>query len=181
MGGQGSGRKPLNPKPVELGKNAQRIIAISKLRELNTKHPINPDSASDVHKRFDEFTQVCMEFDLKPTVADFCVALGIDRSTLTRWKNGKVNKPPELIKELQSCLAFLNAFSEHLLVDNDTSPASAIFYTANAHEGYSDAREIKISAAEVLDQTSTKQLEDKYSRVMEIEAVDVDFTEVTDD
>lgn len=178
MGGQGSGRKPLNPKPIELGKNAQRIMAISKLRDLNAKKPIDTDNASQIHRRFDEFLMVCAENDLKPTVADFCVALGVDRSTMTRWKSGKVNKPPEVVKELQQCMAFLNAFAEHLLVDNDTSPASAIFYTANSHEGYSDAREIKISAAEVLDQTSTKQLEEKYSRVLEIEATDVDFEEV---
>ena len=183
MGGQGSGRKPLNPKPEPLGKNTQRIIALSAIRELNVKHPLNPKTmtAADIEKRFDEFVKVCADNDLKPIIEDFALALGIDRTTLFRWRNGTAQKSPEIIAKLTECMSFLNAFSGHILVDNDTNPASAIFHTSNSFEGYSDARELKISAAEQLDRPTTEQLADKYARVELIEAVDVEYEEVTDD
>ena len=114
MGGQGSGRKPLNPKPEPLGKNTQRIIALSAIRELNVKHPLNPKTmtAADIEKRFDEFVKVCADNDLKPIIEDFALALGIDRTTLFRWRNGTAQKSPEIIAKLfASSVGFSSIFS----------------------------------------------------------------------
>lgn len=183
MGGQGSGRKPLNREPVELGKNTQRIIALSAIRDLNVKHPLNSKTmtAEDINRRFEDFLKVCANNDLKPIIEDFALALGIDRTTLFRWRNGEHKKSPEVVAKLTECISFLNAFSGHILVDNDTNPASAIFHTSNNFEGYSDARELKISAAEQLDRPTTEQLADKYARAELIEAIDVEYEEVKEE
>ena len=181
MGGEGSGRRP-NPKPIEeLGVNARRNKALLEIRELNKNKKVNTDSASAIHQRFNEFVEVCIKYDLKPTMEDFCLALGINRSTMTRWKNGVIKKPKEVIEEIGECVSYLNAAASHYLVDGGTPPVSAIFNMANNFDDYHDAREIRVAAAEQLEQTSTKQLEEKYSRMQLIEATDVDFEEVTDD
>ena len=179
MGGKGSGRRP-NPKPIEeLGVNARRNMALLEIRELNKNKKVNTDDAKAIHNRFNEFAEVCIKYDLKPTMEDFCLALGINRSTMTRWKNGVIKKPQEVIQEIEECVAFLNAAASHYLVDGGTPPVSAIFNMANNFDDYHDAREIKVAAAERLDETSTKQLEEKYNKI--IEAIDTDYTEVTDD
>lgn len=131
--------------------------------------PVSFESAEEINNRIETYFDICQQNDMKPSVAGFSLALGIDRSTLWKIVTGAIVKPDAVRNVLKRAYYLLNAQMEDYMQNGKINPVSGIFLMKNAW-GYKDKQEIEVSASQG-DTESPDQLASKYA-----DAIPVDFT-----
>lgn len=160
-------RRPDSTVQAEPGDNSKFTRHNRMLYELI---PVTFESAEEVKERTITYLDICEQNDMKPSVAGYALALGIDRVTLWRIVKGVIVKPAEVSNVLKRAYDLLNAQMEDYMQNGKINPVSGIFLMKNAW-GYKDKQEIEVSASQG-DAESPDQLASKYA-----DAIPVDFTE----
>lgn len=160
-------KRPDRTAQPEPGDNARYTAHNLMLYELD---PVSLDDAPAVKERTRTYFEICSQNDMKPSVAGYSLALGIDRRRLWEIVSGKVVKPPAVVDSLKRAYLMLNAQMEDYMQNGKINPIAGIFLSKNAF-GYTDKQEIEVSAS-AGDAESPEQLAAKYA-----DAVAVDFSE----
>lgn len=164
-------RRPDSTVQAEPGDNSKFTRHNRMLYELV---PVTFESAEEVKERTITYLDICEQNDMKPSVAGYALALGIDRVNLWRIVTGATVKPAEVRNVLKRAYDLLNAQMEDYMQNGKINPVSGIFLMKNAW-GYKDKQEIEVSANRS-DAESPDQLASKYA-----DAIPVDFTESGDE
>ena len=159
-------RRPDSTVQAEPGDNSKFTRHNRMLYELV---PVTFESAEEVKERTITYLDICEQNDMKPSVAGYALALGIDRVNLWRIVTGATVKPAEVRNVLKRAYDLLNAQMEDYMQNGKINPVSGIFLMKNAW-GYKDKQEIQVSASQG-DAESPDQLASKYA-----DAIPVDFT-----
>lgn len=159
-------RRPDSSVQAEPGDNSKFTRHNRMLYELV---PVTFESAEEVKERTITYLDICEQNDMKPSVAGYALALGIDRVNLWRIVTGATVKPAEVRNVLKRAYDLLNAQMEDYMQNGKINPVSGIFLMKNAW-GYKDKQEIQVSASQG-DAESPDQLASKYA-----DAIPVDFT-----
>lgn len=104
---------------------------------LDVKHCL----AEVVHQRTLDYFDVCIKFNVKPTVAGYSQALGIGRNTLLDYINGKTIIPLDTRAELSKAYGMLNTLLESYMAENKGNPIAYIFLMKN-NFNYKDSSEV---------------------------------------
>ena len=133
---------------TEPGDNA-KYIGVS--LELFRLPPIDLHKPELVQARLDEYFQIHIKADLKPTVAGMAMALGIDRRRLWEIKTGAstsnrwVEELPTLTKDsIKKAYDFLETLWENYMHNGKINPVSGIFLGKN-NFGYQDKTEYVVT------------------------------------
>lgn len=160
-------RRPDSTVQAEPGDNSKFTRHNRMLYELV---PVTFESAEEVKERTITYLDICEQNDMKPSVAGYALALGIDRVNLWRIVTGATVKPAEVRNVLKRAYDLLNAQMEDYMQNGKINPVSGIFLMKNAW-GYKDKQEIEVSANQG-DTESPDQLAAKYA-----DAIPADFTD----
>jgi transcriptional regulator with XRE-family HTH domain len=149
-------------------------LAIYNLPEIDT------NDAEQVQKRIGEYFQICAERGMKPSVAGFAMALGVDRRTLWTWINDKTAKPRAVLDTLKKAYQILNYAIEEYMQNGKINPVSGIFLMKN-NFGYKDQSEVVLTPNNPLGEaTDRSTLEQKYLDALpsgDAESAEVDLSE----
>ena len=163
-------RRPDSTVQAEPGDNSKFTRHNRMLYELV---PVTFESAEEVKERTITYLDICEQNDMKPSVAGYALALGIDRVNLWRIVTGATVKPAEVRNVLKRAYDLLNAQMEDYMQNGKINPVSGIFLMKNAW-GYKDKQEIEVSANQG-DTESPDQLAAKYA-----DAIPADFSDDSD-
>lgn len=142
--------------------------------ELFRLTPLSLDNAEETAERTALYFQICERNDMKPSVAGYALAIGIDRTTLWKIVSGVSVKPVDVRNVLKRAYYMLNAQMEDYMQNGKINPVAGIFLSKNAF-GYVDKQEIEVSAN--TEQTATpEELDAKYR-----DALPADFAVNDDD
>ena len=129
-----SSRKSWTKEPGENANALKHTLKVAKLPEIDQCDP------QEVGQRIEEYFNICIDDDIRPTVTGLAVALGTDRPTLFRWKTS--NKfPSEVIGMVDRAMAILNADQEENIA-NANNIVGSIFLMKNSFPEYTDKREV---------------------------------------
>lgn len=131
--------------------------------------PVSFESAEEIEERTETYFEICQQNDMKPSVAGYALALGIDRKSLWRIITGETVKPNDVRHSLKRAYLILNAQMEDYMQNGKINPVSGIFLMKNSFQ-YQDKQEIQVSANQG-DAESPESLASKYA-----DALPVDFT-----
>ena len=124
------------PQPGENANNVKHTMRVASLPL------IDQTDKTEVATRIEEYFDLCIEDDMRPTVAGLALALGTNRTSLFDWKAGKTQRiPEEVIGLIDRAIAILNAEQEEA-VANSGNIVGSIFLMKNSFEEYTDKREI---------------------------------------
>lgn len=143
---------------VEPGDNSRFLshtLAVAALPEIDTT------DAKQVETRINEYMQLCVEYDMKPTVSGCALAIGVDRSTFNRWCSG-VTRSDSHCAPVKKAHELLDTMMENYMMNGKINPVAGIFLMKNNH-GYTDQQEITIKPDNPLgDTVPTEELQQKY-------------------
>lgn len=116
-----------------------------------------------VQQRIEEYFTLCMEDDMKPSVAGLAMAFGVDRTTLWSWVAGvRGNLPTLVVDTIKRAYQLLNAQMENYMQNGKINPVAGIFLMKN-NMGYVDKQEMVLTPNNPLgDQASPEELRQKY-------------------
>ena len=124
------------PQPGENANNAKHIMKIATLPQ------IDQTDKQEVAERIEQYFDLCIEDDMRPTVAGLALALGTNRTSLFQWKAGKIDRIPDEVAGLvDRAIAILNAEQEEAIAVSGNI-VGGIFLMKNSFEEYTDKREI---------------------------------------
>lgn len=108
---------------------------------------INTDDEKQVLARTQEYFNICVNKNTRPTIAGYALALGVNRLTLIHWVETPKAKPEAVQRILQRYFAMFENLIEIALMEGQAYPLSTMFLAKN-NLGYKDKREINIVAPE---------------------------------
>lgn len=135
--------------------------------------PVSFESAEEIDERIETYFDICQQNDMKPSVAGFSLALGVDRRRLWEIITGKVVKPDAVTDSLKRAYLILNAQMEDYMQNGKINPVSGIFLMKNSFQ-YQDKQEIQVSANQP-DAETPDQIAQKVA-----DAIPADFTVLDD-
>ena len=99
-----------------------------------------------VMDRIKHFYDVCIEYDIKPSVAALAKVFNINRTTLFNWLNGKTEriKNPECLNAIKNAYDNISVQYEFYMNTGKINPVAGIFLMKN-NFGYKDNTEHVIS------------------------------------
>lgn len=138
-------RKDHDINNAEKGKNRKAIqfsLAFSSLPSVNV------NDISQVKQRVSDLFDICIRFDIKPSVAALAMAFHVDRATIFNWLNHKTGtiKDKECFDTIKAAYNQINLLYETYLNDGSIIPVSAFFLMKN-NLGYKDVTDHVITAS----------------------------------
>lgn len=150
-----------NVKPGDNSKFLSHALAVASMP------PVDTNSAAAVKERVNEYFQLCLSNDMKPTVTGLCNAFKINKSTLLLWKQGTYRKDTHQAIILEAYAVMENLWEEYML-NGKINPVSGIFLSKNLLYGYADKQEVVLTPntgmAEAVDPAA---IEAKYAELPE--------------
>lgn len=116
---------------------------------------------TQLNDRINEYFALCAQYDMKPGVASFAMALGVDRGRLLEIRSGadRTNLPPGCRACIKKAYKFLESYWESIMQNGKVNPASGIFLGKNNY-GYKDEQDIRVAPVQkMMDQTSPEDLQ----------------------
>ena len=110
---------------------------------------IDTHDAEQVDQRTMEYFQLCIDNNIKPSVAGYALALGVDRHTLAAWMSGRRRNTPEVLEVCRKAYSLLNANMEDLMQNNKINAVAGIFLMKNNMQ-YRDVSEVAIAPQDAL-------------------------------
>ena len=160
-------KRPDSTVQTEPGDNSRYIRHNMMLYALE---PISFEDANEAKERTATYFSICEQNDMKPSVAGYALALGVDRSTLWKIVTGVSVKPDAVRNVLKRAYAILNAQLEDYMQNGKVNPVTGIFLGKN-HFQYTDKQEIEVAAKNDAESTP-EELDMKYA-----DAIPTTFTE----
>ena len=132
-----------------------------------------PDAAEKLRTLISRFLQICSDYDMMITQANFALALSISRQALQRHLSGSTRISAEVLEILQSVNNMCATAVEDSLLAGTINVVGGIFIGKN-NFGYRDATEQIITHREqIMDSSELKKLADNLPDV-----IDGDYTEI---
>lgn len=163
--GTGGNKRPdrttamsVQTEPGDNRKYLQHTMRMWNWPEVDMREP------EQVAERIEQYFGICIEDDMKPSVAGLACAFGVDRKTIWAWANGvdSAYLPNESRNFIKKAYQFLNAQMEDYAQNGKINPVAAIFLMKN-HFGYQDKQEVVLTPNQQLgDQVPAEDLEKKY-------------------
>lgn len=159
--GTGGNKRPDSGANVSSSENRKYIMHDLAMWDWVRPDMTNPKAVDD---RIKEYLKLCVEDDMKPSVAGLALAFGISRKTLWKWINGIESNfvASECRDALKKIYLLLNSQMENYMQNGNINPVAGIFLMKN-NMGYEDKQEMVVSPTQPLgDQVSPEQLQQKY-------------------
>ena len=123
----------LSTEPGDNQNFLAHALAIRDLPAIDTSDPVQ------VKQRIDDYFELCVEHDIKPSVKGFLNSLRVAKSTLWEWKQGnfRAGTHQQIILEAYDVL---EALWEDYMMNGKINPVSGIFLGKN-NFGYADKQE----------------------------------------
>lgn len=163
--GTGGNKRPdrttamsVQTKPGDNRKYLQHTMRMWNWPEVDMREP------EQVAERIEQYFGICIEDDMKPSVAGLACAFGVDRKTIWAWANGVDSKtlPTESRNLIKKAYQVLNAQMENYMQNGKINPVAGIFLMKN-NMGYVDKQEMVLTPNQQLgDQVSPEDLQRKY-------------------
>ena len=154
------GRRPAKPVPTELselsrkdlgplrfgvdgvdsGDNSKFLahaMTIRNMPEIDITDPVV------VEQRINDYFNLCLMNDIKPSASGLRMAIGVAKSTISVWRNGKFRAGTHQHIIIQA-YNLLEALWEDYMQNGKINPASGIFLGVNNY-GYSDVRQVNVT------------------------------------
>ena len=135
-------------------------LAIRNMPQIDTSDPVQ------VKQRIDEYFQLCVADDIKPSVKGFLNSLRVAKSTLWEWKQGhyRAGTHQQIILEAYDVL---EALWEDYMMNGKINPVSGIFLGKN-NFGYADKQEYVLTPnTQQITLDDVKAIEHKYDELPE--------------
>ena len=157
--------KPFGSVDVEAGDNSRFLAHAMMVREFPK---IDISDPVQVETRINEYLNLCLETDMKPTVKGFCNALGgISRNTLWNWRNGTFRKGTheEIIVKAYD---LLEEMWENYMQNGKINPMAGVFLGVN-NFGYRDVKQVNVTPVVDTQETAVDvaAIEAKYAELPE--------------
>lgn len=146
---------------VQPGDNSRAVAIIMKFNSLPKVDLKNPENVRD---RINEYFQMCIDNDFKPTVSSYAASLGFSRKTLWSVMNqqGVENRwfdiPTLTVDYMKRGYDSMEQLWEYYMLNGKINPVSGIFLGKNLW-GYVDKTEHVVEPRATLDDSD---LEKKY-------------------
>ena len=155
-------RKNINTSEiVDPGDNTNFLshaLAVRNMPPIDTSDPIQ------VKQRIDDYFNLCVQHDIKPSVKGFLNALRVAKSTLWEWKTGgfRAGTHQAIILEAYDVL---EALWEDYMMNGKINPVSGIFLGKN-NFGYQDKQEYVLTPnQQQITPEDVKLIESKYDEL----------------
>lgn len=149
---------PPDTEPGDNTKYLSHALVVASLEPIDSTDPVQ------VEKRIFEYFRLCAENDLKPTSAGFCMALGVSRSTISHWRNGKFRADSHQAIILKG-YSVLDALWQDYMMNGKINPVSGIFLGKNLFN-YTDQKDIVVTPTiGQVEEVDIKQIEEKYAEL----------------
>ena len=139
-------------------------LAIAKLPKIDIA---DPKQLSD---RFIDYFQLCADHDMKPGVAAFALAVGLDRRRLWEINNDVAGRnttiPDECKQIIKTAYNSLEVLWESYSTGGKINPVTAIFLGKN-NFGYQDKQEYVVTPNTMSQDTPVEVIEAKYDALPE--------------
>lgn len=112
---------------------------------IATLPKININDVREVAERSRLYFESCIDKDLKPTVAGYALALGMDRMHIVRIISGEVSAPDDVRELISTFHRMLTAQMEDYMSNNKINPVAGIFLMRN-NMGYTNDETLTIRA-----------------------------------
>lgn len=175
--GTGGNKRPdrteavsVHTDPGDNRKYLQHTMRMWDWPEVDMREP------EQVSERIRQYFGICIEDDMKPSVADMACAFGVDRTTLWKWLNGidSAYIPAQSRHLIKKAYQNLNAQMENYMQNGKINPVAGIFLMKN-NMGYQDKQEVVLTPNNQLGEAaSAEELQQKY---IEAAASDYDSEE----
>jgi len=163
-----TGTKPHTDRGHHGNGTANKDFLLHEL-EVASLPAIDVYDAESVRKRFEEYFEICIRNDKKPTLNGLANSLKVTRTTLQKWGEGQLaGKDPALAETVRGGLNILASLWEDYMGNAKINPVSGIFLGKN-HFSYVDKQELEVAPKNPLgENVSAEDLQQKY-----IESVDI--------
>ena len=159
-------KRPDSTVQSDPGDNRKYILHNMQVAALANVH-CDTKSPEQVSKRIMDYFQLCADNDMKPNVAAFAMAFGINRITMWKWVNGSGPLTAETRKVLHSAYQMLNAQMEDYMQNGKINPVAGIFLMKN-NMGYEDKKEVTVTpTVQMGDGLTSDELKQKYLKAVE--------------
>lgn len=149
----------------------------SKALEVSVKamklQPVKYDDPEELENRIQLYFAQCSKNSLFPSVTGLALFLGIDRSTLWKWKTAKRRENDQrYIEIIQRAYDVIEeSMIQEMLSGRIKNPVSAIFYLKNLH-GYTDGVENNHNDSEEMsDDRKMAEISERYN-IVDAEIID---------
>lgn len=152
----------LQTDPGDNNKYLSHALAVHDLPAIDTSDPVQ------VKQRIDEYFQLCVEHDMKPSVKGFLNALRVAKSTLWEWKTGGYRAGTHQ-KIICDAYDVLEALWEDYMMNGKINPVSGIFLGKN-NFGYKDQQEHILTPNQYqVSQEDVKLISAKYEELPDVD------------
>jgi len=98
-----------------------------------------------VHKRINQYFEMCRDDGATPSLPSLSVALGITKNVYLNIENGRNKTAPQWLRaELEAAKTLLNALTEQSMLDGSMQAIPGIFVLKNNY-GYRDQQDIVLT------------------------------------
>lgn len=123
--------------------------------------PIDISDARQVEHRIQEYFEFCIQEDAKPSVPGMGLWLGVDATTIRKWRAGDYRSTTHL-PVIKKAMFVLESLWNDWMQSGKINPASGIFIGKNMF-GYKDTQDVVLSPHNPLDDgASPDAIADKY-------------------
>ena len=137
--------------------------------KLNNFDKVELSSPIAVRQRINDYFDVCIEDDYKPSIIGLAIALGVSRKYLWDIRQGNTNKSQEVVNTIKKACDIIELQMTDYMQNGKINPVAGIFLMNN-NFGYADKQEIEVKAQSPLGDTNdTKELESRYKDSVIIE------------
>ena len=146
---------------TEPGDNA-RYLRLA-MASLNLP-PIDISDPDQVQQRISDYFAFCIDNDRKPNMIGLANWLGVDRRTLTNWKNGTYRNETHL-PVIKKALDVLEELWMDYMLNGKANPASLIFIGKNLWQ-YKDVSDVVVTPNNPLDGMDQDAARGRYAQAL---------------
>ena len=126
--------------------------------------PIDISDPDQVAERINNYFDFCEQNDRKPNMIGLANWLGIDRRTLTNWKNGSYRNETHL-PVIKKALDMLEELWMDYMLNGRANPASLIFIGKNLWQ-YKDVSDVVVTPNNPLDGLDADAVRNRYTQAI---------------
>lgn len=130
---------------------------------------VNMRDVEAVKQRRNEYFNICVAYDVKPSIESIALAFGVSRRTWYDWTHDikGTTFPAETIEELKLSQDIINSLMADYMQNGKINPVSGIFLMKNNMD-YEDKREVTLRPENPMgDMTTDEELQKRYLDAVE--------------
>lgn len=137
-------KRKIKPQTSQLADSGENSRYLEHNLSIAYLEKIDPHDPAQVSERTIDYFMICKEHDMKPSVAGYALALGVNRQMLSSWMTGKYRQNAQCLEVIRQAYALLDAQMEDWMLNGKVNPVAGIFLAKNTL-GYRDQSEVIVS------------------------------------